>query len=65
MDAPTAFPDSKAPIHTEVTLNDVERAIEFISALRGVKHTTWKVMSQISDTLKNSCFEIKGLRKQH
>jgi hypothetical protein len=28
-------------------------------------HTTWKVMSQISDTLKNSCFEIKGLRKQH
>jgi hypothetical protein len=27
--------------------------------------TTWKVMSQISDTLKNSCFEIKGLRKQH
>jgi hypothetical protein len=28
-------------------------------------YTTWKVMSQISDTLKNSCFEIKGLRKQH
>ena len=28
-------------------------------------HTTWKVMSQISDTLKNSCFEIKGLQKQH
>ena len=26
--------------------------------------TTWKVISQISDTLKNSCFEIKGLRKQ-
>jgi hypothetical protein len=30
-----------------------------------VDDTTWKVMSQISDTLKNSCFEIKGLRKQH
>jgi hypothetical protein len=25
--------------------------------------TTWKVMSQISDALKNPCFEIKGLRK--
>src|SRR5262249_26467249 len=25
--------------------------------------TTWKVMSQISDALKNSCFEINGLRK--
>jgi hypothetical protein len=32
---------------------------------RDAIHTTWKVMSQISDTLKNSCFEIKGLRKQH
>ena len=30
-----------------------------------LQYTTWKVMSQISDTLKNSCFEIKGLRKQH
>jgi pimeloyl-ACP methyl ester carboxylesterase len=37
MDAPTAFPDSKAPIHTEVTLSNIERAIEFISTLRGVK----------------------------
>ena len=37
MDAPTAFPDSKAPIHTEVALTNVERAIEFISTLRGVK----------------------------
>src|SRR5437764_14085135 len=37
MDAPTAFPDGKAPIHTEVALNNVERAIEFISTLRGVK----------------------------
>ena len=26
--------------------------------------TTWKVMSQISDTLENSCFEINGLRKR-
>ena len=30
---------------------------------RGVNITTWKVMSQISDALKNSCFEINGLRK--
>jgi pimeloyl-ACP methyl ester carboxylesterase len=37
MDAPPAFPDSKAPIHTEVALTNVERAIEFISTLRGVK----------------------------
>jgi pimeloyl-ACP methyl ester carboxylesterase len=37
MDAPAAFPDSKAPIHTEVTLSNVERAIEFIRTLRGVK----------------------------
>jgi len=37
MDAPAAFPDSKAPIHTEVALTNVERAIEFISTLRGVK----------------------------
>lgn len=40
MDAPTAFPDSKAPIHTEVALNDIERAIEFISTLRGVKQVS-------------------------
>jgi pimeloyl-ACP methyl ester carboxylesterase len=37
MDAPAAFPDSKALIHTEVTLSNVERAIEFIRTLRGVK----------------------------
>src|SRR6266581_8425297 len=37
MEAPPAFPDSKAPIHTEVALTNVERAIEFISTLRGVK----------------------------
>jgi hypothetical protein len=28
------------------------------------QNTTWKVMSQISDTLENSCFEINGLRKR-
>ena len=37
MDAPTAFPDSKAPIHADVTLRDVERVVDFISALRGVE----------------------------
>jgi len=40
MDTPTAFPDSKAPIHTEVTLTDVERAIEFISTLRRVQQVS-------------------------
>jgi transposase InsO family protein len=42
-----------------------ERALWYVLTEYGVHYTTWKVMSQISDTLKNSCFEIKGLRKQH
>jgi pimeloyl-ACP methyl ester carboxylesterase len=37
MDDPAAFPTSKAPIHTDVTVRDVERAVDFISALRGVQ----------------------------
>ena len=37
MDDPTVFPDSKAPIHADVTLRDVERVVDFISALRGVE----------------------------
>src|SRR5919106_5501391 len=37
MDDPAAFPDSKAPIHADVTLRDVERVVEFISSLRGVE----------------------------
>jgi pimeloyl-ACP methyl ester carboxylesterase len=37
MDDPAAFPDSKAPIRTDVTLRDVERVVEFIGALRGVE----------------------------
>jgi pimeloyl-ACP methyl ester carboxylesterase len=37
MDHPEAFPDSRAPIHTDVTLRDVERAVDFISDLRGVE----------------------------
>jgi pimeloyl-ACP methyl ester carboxylesterase len=36
MDAPSAFPESKAPIHTEVAVNDVERVVAFITHLRGV-----------------------------
>src|SRR3989454_4659109 len=40
MDTPTAFPDSKAPIHTEVALTNVERAIEFISTLRRVQQVS-------------------------
>jgi hypothetical protein len=30
MDNPAAFPDSKAPIHADVTLRDVERVVDFI-----------------------------------
>jgi pimeloyl-ACP methyl ester carboxylesterase len=37
MDNPEAFPDSKAPIHTDVTLRDVDRVVDFISGLRGVE----------------------------
>ena len=37
MDNPAAFPDSKAPIHADVTLRDVERVVDFIRALRGVE----------------------------
>jgi pimeloyl-ACP methyl ester carboxylesterase len=37
MDNPAAFPDSKAPIRGDVTMRDVERVVDFISALRGVE----------------------------
>ena len=37
MDNPAAFPDSKAPIRADVTMRDVERVVDFISALRGVE----------------------------
>jgi len=37
MDEPAAFPDSKAPIRAEVTLRNVDRVVDFISALRGVE----------------------------
>jgi pimeloyl-ACP methyl ester carboxylesterase len=36
MDAPSAFPECKAPIHTEVAISDVGRVIDFIRSLRGV-----------------------------
>ena len=37
MDTPTAFPESKAPMHTAVTVRDVERVVGFINALRGTE----------------------------
>ena len=37
MDNLAAFPESKAPIRTDVTLRNVERVVDFISALRGVE----------------------------
>jgi pimeloyl-ACP methyl ester carboxylesterase len=36
MDDPAAFPNSKAPMHADVTVRDVERVVEFIAALRSV-----------------------------
>jgi pimeloyl-ACP methyl ester carboxylesterase len=38
MDMPSVFPDAKAPIHSDVAINDVERAFSFICNLRGVKN---------------------------
>jgi pimeloyl-ACP methyl ester carboxylesterase len=46
MDNPDAFPDSKAPIHSDVTVRDVERVVEFISALRGVEQVNLLGWSQ-------------------
>jgi pimeloyl-ACP methyl ester carboxylesterase len=37
MDNPNAFPDSKAPMHADVTLHGVDRVVDFISSLRGVE----------------------------
>jgi pimeloyl-ACP methyl ester carboxylesterase len=37
MDFPRAFPEAKAPVHSEVAVNNVERVFSFISNLRGVK----------------------------
>jgi pimeloyl-ACP methyl ester carboxylesterase len=36
MDLPSAFPEAKAPIHSDVAVNDVERVFSFISNFRGV-----------------------------
>jgi pimeloyl-ACP methyl ester carboxylesterase len=36
LDAPTAFPESRAPIHSEVAVHNVERVVEFLRTLRGV-----------------------------
>jgi pimeloyl-ACP methyl ester carboxylesterase len=37
MDDPGAFPNSKAPMHSDVTVRNVERAVEFILGLRRVE----------------------------
>jgi len=37
IDFPSLFPNSKAPIHSDVAISDVERVFAFIQALRGVK----------------------------
>ena len=37
MDVPSTFPESKAPIHSDVAINDVERVVDFIMNLRGVE----------------------------
>jgi len=47
-----------AEAYAAAQTKEAERVTEHL------QHTTWKVMSQISDTLENSCFEINGLRKR-
>ena len=37
MDYPLAFPEAKATIHSDVTISNVERVVDFISNLRGIK----------------------------
>jgi pimeloyl-ACP methyl ester carboxylesterase len=37
MDDPAVFPDSKAPMRADVTLRNVDRVVDFISALRDVR----------------------------
>ena len=37
MDMPLAFPEAKAPIHSDVTINNVERVVDFINNLRGIQ----------------------------
>jgi pimeloyl-ACP methyl ester carboxylesterase len=49
MDNPAAFPDSKAPINADVTVRDVERVVDFISALRGVEQVHLLGWSQGAD----------------
>ena len=49
MDNPAAFPDSKAPIHADVTMRDMERVVDFVSALRGVKQVHLLGWSQGAD----------------
>ena len=36
MDIPSTFPEARAPIHSDVAINDAERVFNFISNLRGV-----------------------------
>jgi pimeloyl-ACP methyl ester carboxylesterase len=36
MDLPAVFPEAKAPIHSDVAVNNAERVFQFIQALRGV-----------------------------
>lgn len=36
MDFPEAFPNAKAPTHTEVDVDDLARVVEFVRSLRGV-----------------------------
>jgi pimeloyl-ACP methyl ester carboxylesterase len=62
MEDPAAFPDSKAPMHSDVTLRDVERAVEFINELRGVEQVHLLGWSQ-GATLEAPLYAIRHPEK--
>ena len=57
MDDPAAFPDSEAPIDVDVSLRDVERVVDFISALRGI--------SSICYGCRQPTSKLRAMRIQH
>jgi pimeloyl-ACP methyl ester carboxylesterase len=62
MDDPAAFADNKAPIRTDVTVSDTERAVEFIGALRGVEQVHLLGWSQ-GATLEAPLYAIRHPEK--
>jgi hypothetical protein len=54
-------PSYDAATHLAFSTRYSNAVVAAVEAKQCLQDTTWKVMSQISDALKNSPFEIKGL----